>query len=125
MILRYQEETLETPKADFFYLLQNYPIMAMTCSQNLQSLGQDNEYDDDITVTEVPKGYFIAMTANSIAEGASTREIRIDLMAAEWADGGTNTVGSGMFVRQSGETAVQVKVYDGSTERCSNTTNYS
>ena len=100
--------------------------MAMTCSQNLEvGSGGSTEYFDDITVTDIPKGYFIAMTANSIAEGASTRDIRIDLMAAEWADGGTHTLGSGMFIRQDGETAVKVSVYNGSTLECDCTQNYS
>lgn len=99
--------------------------MAMTCSQNLESLGQDNEYDDTITVTDIPKGYFIAVTQNNPpAEGGTTREIRVDLMAAEWADGGTHSVGTGMYVRKDGETAVQTKVYNDSTLECENTQSY-
>ena len=99
--------------------------MAMTCSQRLESLGVDNEYFDTITVTDIPRGYFIAMTANSIAEGASTREVKIELMAAEWAEGGTHELGTGMYVRQASETAVKVSVYRNDTLECDCTQDYS
>ena len=101
--------------------------MAMTCSQNIENLSESgpNAFDDIITVNEIPKGYFIAITANNApAAGSTTREVRVDLMAAEWADGGTHSVGTNMFLRQEGATAIQVKVYNGSTLECENTSNY-
>ena len=96
----------------------------MTVSQDIYHV-QDQEYDDTITVTDIPKGYFIAVTANSVSEGSSTREIRVDLMAAEWAAGGKSSVGTNIFIRKSGENAICVKVYNGSTLECENTISYS
>ena len=96
----------------------------MTVSQQINHI-QDQEYDDDITVTEVPKGYFMAITANNPpAQGGTTREIRVDLMAAEWAPGGTRSTNTNVLIRQSGETAIQVKVYNGSTLEAENTASY-
>ncbi|MEO1261386.1 MAG: hypothetical protein AAFZ15_21455 [Bacteroidota bacterium] len=97
----------------------------MNVSQKINHLN-DNSYDDDITVTDVPQGQFLAITANSIANGATTREISISLMSLEQAPGGTRTTNTNLFVRQGGETAIQVKVYavDG-TELASNTQDYS
>ncbi len=101
--------------------------MAMTCSQKIEELqgGGSNEYEDTITVTDIPKGYFIAITSiTAPAPPSTTREVRIDLMAAEWADGGTHSTGTGQYIKQDGETAVKVSVYNGSTLECDNTTNY-
>lgn len=102
----------------------------MTVSQKLEPAGNGNNMDwfDDITVTDVPKGHFLAVTENNQpAGGATTRNITVQCMAAEWAPGGTMRVDTGLYVRKSGETEVCVKVMDtsGVTEIATNTTAYS
>ena len=96
----------------------------MTVSQVLNHVN-DNSYDDDITVTDVPKGYFLAVVANTLPEGASTREVTVDIMPLEQAPGGTRTVNTGLFIRREGETAVQVKVTQDGRELAENTQSYS
>lgn len=97
----------------------------MTVSQTINSINPDDKtYDDDITVTDVPKGQFLALTSNSLPDGSSTREMTVELMDLEQAPGGTRTLNSGLFVRKDGETAIKVTVSrDGST-LAENTTNY-
>lgn len=98
----------------------------MTVSQDIQlENSQDKSYFDTITITDVPQGQFPAVISNSIAEGASTREMEVQLMVLEQSQGGTMTADPGLFVRNDGETAIQVKVLgtDGS-EVASNTTDY-
>ena len=100
----------------------------MTVSQNIDLINQvDASYDDMITVTDVPKGNFMAVTnIMAPANGSTIREITVSLMPADWAEGGTNTIGTGLFVRQSGETAIKVTVQDSNgADLASNTTNYS
>ena len=96
----------------------------MTVSQKLNHLNENN-YDDDITVTDVPKGQFIAVTSVTLPDGSATREITVTLMPMPIADGGTKTTNSGLWVKQDSETAVKVTVVntDGQ-EQCTNTTNY-
>lgn len=95
----------------------------MNVSQHLNHVN-DNSYDDDITVTDVPRGYFLAVTSISLPEGSTTREITVDIMPLEQAPGGTRTVNSGLFVRKEGETAVKVTVSQDGSELASNTTDY-
>ena len=98
----------------------------MTVSQKIESiLAEQNEYDDDITITDIPGGNFIAVTGMSIDDGSSTRDIRVTIMPLEGINESTQTVNSGMFIRKDGETAIKVTVYDNSgTEKASNTTDY-
>ena len=96
----------------------------MNVSQVINHIN-DNSYDDDITVTDVPKGQFLALTSNSIADGATTREMTIELMDLEQAPGGTRTTNSGLFVRKNGETAIKVTVSRDGSILAENTTDYS
>ena len=96
----------------------------MTVSQRINHINE-NSYDDDITVTDVPKGYFLAPTGNSIPHGSTTREIRIDIFPLEQAPGGTRTINTGLFVRQQDETEIKVTVYQDGNEQATNTQAYS
>lgn len=97
----------------------------MTVSQVLNHIN-DNNYDDDITVTDVPKGYFLAVTSiKAPADGSTTREITIDLLPLEQAPGGTRTTNSGLFVRKPGEDAVKVTVKQDGKDLAENTQAYS
>lgn len=96
----------------------------MTCSQQI-NLINEKSYDDDITVTDVPKGYFLAVTNNvPPAAGSTTREIRVELLPLEQAPSGTSITNSGLYTRQDGETEVKVTVTQDGTVKCDNTTAY-
>ena len=97
----------------------------MTVSQHINSVNPDQKaYDDDITITDVPQGQFPAVTANSIADGSTTREMTVELFALEQDPGGTRTINSGLYVRQDGETAVKVTVQMNGSAVAENTTDY-
>ncbi|MFK8009757.1 MAG: hypothetical protein AB8H03_25610 [Saprospiraceae bacterium] len=96
----------------------------MTVSQQISNIN-NNYYDIDITVTDVPSKFFIVVTHNQLSSGSSTREINIDIMPAEWAPGGTRFANSGMFTRSSNETSVHVTVKKDGTTMAETTTSYS
>lgn len=96
----------------------------MTVSQVLNHVN-DNNYDDDITVTDVPKGYFLAVVANSIQEGASTREVIVDIMQLEQGPGGTRNINTGLFIIRPNEREVKVTVTQDGKELAENTQAYS
>ena len=96
----------------------------MTVSQVLNHIN-DNNFDDDITITDIPKGHFPAVTDITLPEGSNTREIRVDILPLEQIDGGTMSVNSGLFVRGADETAVKATVYQDGTEKASNIQSYS
>ena len=95
----------------------------MDVSQKLNHINEEN-YDDDITVTDVPKGWFLAVTANTINPGDSIRQMSVVLMELEQSDGGTMTTNSGLYIRQKGEEAVKATVTQNGKEVASNTTKY-
>lgn len=99
----------------------------MTCSQRINLImAEDKSYDDDIIVTDVPKGYYIAVTQNDPpVSGSATREIKVEILqGGEWADGGTSTISSGVYIRQNEETEIKVTVIQDGTMKCENTTAY-
>ena len=96
----------------------------MTVSQVLNHIN-DNNYDDDITVTDVPPHNFIAVTGVTYDEGTSTRDFRVDILPLEQENQSTQTTNSGLFVRKEGEKAVKVTVYQDNKELASNTQSYS
>lgn len=82
----------------------------MTISQQLNHVN-DASYDDEITITDVAKGHFPAATGNTLPEGSTTREIRVDIMPLEQAPGGTMTTNPGLYAKGANETEVKVTVY--------------
>lgn len=96
----------------------------MTVSQVLNHINEQN-YDDDITVTDIPENNFIAVTAMSYDDGTGIRNIRVDLLPIEGISRPTQTTNSGLFVRQERETAVKATVFQDGKELASNTQNYS
>lgn len=95
----------------------------MNVSQVLNHINEEN-YDDDITVTDIPPHNFIAVTASTYDPDSGIRHIRIDILPLEHENRSTQTVNSGLFVRQDGETAVKATVYQDNKELASNTQNY-
>ncbi len=96
----------------------------MNVSQVLNHIS-DNNYDDDITVTDIPPHNFIAVTANVFVPGETIRNIRVEIIPLELESRSTQTVNSGLFVRQEGEIAVKATVYQDGKALATNTQNYS
>ena len=95
----------------------------MNVSQVLNHINEQN-YDDDITVTDIPPKNFLAVTGNSFEPGNKTRHIRVDILPIDTETQSTQTVNSGLFVRQDGEENVQATVYQDGRELASNTQAY-
>jgi len=95
----------------------------MQVSQVLNHINENN-YDDDITVTEIPKGHFIAVTGMVFDPSTSTRDIRVELLPLEQENRSTQTTNSGLFVRQEGEDQVKATVFQDNREMASNTQKY-
>ncbi len=96
----------------------------MTVSQVLNNINESN-YDDDITVTDIPPHNFIAVTGVSYDESTSTRNFRVDILPLEQENRSTQTTNSGLFVRKEDEIAVKVTVYQDDKELANNTQAYS
>ncbi|WP_020536783.1 hypothetical protein [Lewinella cohaerens] len=95
----------------------------MNVSQQINHVNENN-YDDDITVTDVPKGYFLAVTSITLPEGSATREVTVQLLPLEQAPGGTRTTNTGLFVRKAGEAQIKVTVQQDGNTLAENTSNY-
>ena len=95
----------------------------MNVSQVLNHLNE-NTYDDDITVTDIPKGYFPAAVSNRLPDGSDTREIMVDILPLEQAPGGTMHANPGLYTRQPDETSVKVTVTQDGSVLATNTTGY-
>ncbi len=106
----------------FFQTLKPHK-MSYTVSQQINSINENN-YDDDITVTDIPNGHFPAVTGNSITEGTTTRAVTVEILPLEQAPGGTMHCNTGLFKKSDDESAVQVKVMQDGKEVATNTQNY-
>ena len=95
----------------------------MNVSQTLNCV-MDNNYEDDIIVSDVPKGYFPAPTSNSIADGADTREIVVEIYQLEASPGGNMSANPGLYVKSDDETQVKVTLKQDGKEIASNTQSY-
>ena len=96
----------------------------MNVSQVLNHINEEN-YDDDITVTDIPPKNFIAVTATSYDPDTGIRSFRVDILPIDQETPPTQTTNTGLFVRQDGETAVTATVYQDGKELASNTQRYS
>lgn len=92
--------------------------MSYTVVQKLNQISQGGEFAKEIenqwtnTITSNNAvGHFIAVTANTIAKGASQREITVQLMDLELAPA-ENIVETGCYERQAAETSVKVTLQD-------------
>lgn len=98
----------------------------MTVSQQLNSIeASSNSYDDDITITDIPPGYFPGVTdVQAPTGGSTTRKITVTLMLLEQAPGGTSVVNSNLYTKTAAETSVKVTVVKDGNTLAENTTNY-
>ena len=81
----------------------------MNVSQRINHI-QENQYDDDITVSDMPAGYFPAVTNITLPDGSTTRELTVSLFPLEQQTETTMSVNSGLFIKSQDETAVKVTV---------------
>lgn len=96
--------------------------MSYTITQQLNHVNE-NTWDDTITSDNAP-GMFIAVTANTIEEGAAQRVMTVQLFELEQAPE-ENVTNSGLYVRQEAETSVKAILLDtGGKEVASNVTDY-
>jgi len=95
----------------------------MDASQQFNHVNENN-YDDDVTISGIPKGYFPAITSNVVPEGSDTREVIVDIMPLEQSPGGTMPVNTGLYIRQEKESCVKVTVLQDGKEIATNTANY-
>jgi hypothetical protein len=98
--------------------------MAYTISQKLIVINKDqNQYEDQIT-SDNAENVFIAVTANTLPEGSTEREITVQLIDMEGAPE-ENVTNSGMYVKQERETSVKATLLDQEgKEVASNVTEY-
>ena len=99
----------------------------MTIHQAFLRRSTNNKYDDDITITAIPKGYFPAMTSSRAPaedSGSTTRQVRIELFPLEQSPGGTMVVGTGLYLRRAWEHEVQVTVFQEDRELVTQTQSY-
>lgn len=95
----------------------------MTISQQI-NLINNNDYDNDITVTDVPNKHFLAVTENKLSSGSTTREITVDIMFLEQHPGGTVVSNSGLYTRSSNETSIKVTIKKDGNVLAENTKSY-
>ena len=85
-----------------------------------------NSYDTDITVSGIPSGYFPAVTdIYPPNDGSDIRKVTVNLMAVDWAPGGSQTVTTNLYVRIEGETAIETSVVKDGNVEATNTVSYS
>lgn len=95
----------------------------MTVSQVLNHINETN-YDDDITVTDVPPKNFLAVTGTSYDSDTGVRSFRVDILPIDQETNSTQTVNTGLYVKQDGEKSVTATVYQDGKDLASNTQGY-
>ncbi|MEL6863478.1 MAG: hypothetical protein AAFP19_03620 [Bacteroidota bacterium] len=96
----------------------------MNVSQNIVHINE-NSYEDEITVTDVPNGHFIAVISNTApAEGSTQREMVVSIMPLEMENQGTQTTNSGLFVKTADETSIKVTVQQDGKSLADNVQSY-
>jgi len=97
--------------------------MSYNLKQQLDHINEEN-YDDVITAT-VGDNEFIAVTANAIEEGASERQVTVQIMELELASDNECKANTGVYTRQEGEKSVKATLLDkDGKEVDSNVVNY-
>ena len=75
-------------------------------SQTLNHINENN-YDDDITVENIEKGWFPAVTSNTLNDQGTQREMTVTLLELDASPGGTMSTNSGLYIRQANEASVK------------------
>ena len=81
----------------------------MIISQTITQLNQ-NDYEVDITVSDIPEGYFISIGETTFSEDGFMRIMEVEMIALSDSTGGTRTINSGVFSKKEEEEVIKVIV---------------
>ena len=81
----------------------------MIITQQIEHIREDR-YRNEITITDIPQGYFPAIISNTADAEQPNRKIAITLMPLEQSAGGTMNCNTGRFQRREQETGIQVSL---------------
>lgn len=82
----------------------------MIVSQTINHINENN-YDVDIRVTDIPEGSFLSFGDTSFLDDDFMREIIVELLPLDDAIGGTKNINSGVFSRRENESVIKVIVF--------------
>lgn len=81
----------------------------MIISQTITQLNQE-DYEVDITVSDIPEGYFISVGETTFSEDGFMRIMTVELIQLNESTGGTRTINSGVFSKKEEEEVIKVIV---------------
>ncbi|MDA8972402.1 MAG: hypothetical protein P8M17_08705 [Saprospiraceae bacterium] len=81
----------------------------MIISQTITKLNEE-DFEVDITVTDIPEGYFISIGDTTFSDDGFMRIMMIEMLQLSDSTGGTRTINSGVFTRQEEEDVIKVLV---------------
>ncbi|MFT6321887.1 MAG: hypothetical protein ACJAT4_002817 [Granulosicoccus sp.] len=81
----------------------------MIISQTITKLNQE-DHEVDITVTDIPEGYFISIGETTFSEDGFMRIMMVEMMPLSESTGGTRTINSGVFSKKEEEEVIKVIV---------------
>ena len=81
----------------------------MIISQTINHINEDN-YDVDISVTDIPKGHFISIGRTTFSDDEFMREIEVEILPLKEADGGNKNINTGVFSRREEEGVIKISV---------------
>ena len=81
----------------------------MIISQKINHISGEN-YDVDISVTEIPTGHFISIGRITFSDDDFMREIEVEILPLEDASGGDKSINTGVFSRREEEGVIRVSV---------------
>ena len=81
----------------------------MIVSQTINHINENN-YDVDIRITDIPEGSFLSFGDTSFSDDNFMREIEVELLPLDEAEGGTKNINSGVFSRRENESVIKVTV---------------
>lgn len=82
----------------------------MIISQTINHINNNN-YDVDIRVTDIPEGSFLSLGDTSFSNDDFMREIKVEIVRLDNASGGIKNINSGVFSRRENESVIKVTVY--------------
>ncbi len=81
----------------------------MIISQTITQLNKE-DFEVDITVTDIPEGYFISVGETTFSEDGFMRIMIIEMLPLSDSTGGTRTINSGVFSKKEEEEVIKVLV---------------
>lgn len=81
----------------------------MIISQTINHISGD-DFDVDISITEIPTGHFISVGRVTFSDDDFMREIEVEILPLEDASGGDKSINTGVFSRREAEGVIKVSV---------------